>query len=79
MEGFCVEVGTELLALAVEDDLVQVFYLGGLFHVEVVLLRFVERALLALLVGDAFPAFESFVLPRELLQLQVYACVLPAA
>ena len=33
LEGFGVEVGTELLALAVKDYLVQVFYLGGLFHV----------------------------------------------
>jgi hypothetical protein len=79
LKGFGVEVGTELLALAVEDYLVQVFYLAGLFHVQVVLLWLVECALLALLVGDALPAFESFVLPRQLLQLQVYACVLSAA
>jgi hypothetical protein len=62
LDSFCVEVGTEFLALPVENYLVQVFYLGGLFHVQVVLLRLVERALLSLLVGDAFAAFESFVL-----------------
>jgi hypothetical protein len=74
-----IEVGTELFALALEDHLVQVFYFGGLFHLLVVFFGLVECALLALLVGDAFAALERFVFACELLQVEVDACVLPAA
>ena len=76
---FGVEIRAEFLAFALEDDLLEVLDLCGLFHVLVVFLVFVEYALLALLVGNTFPALKAFILTSKLLEVHVYAAVLSAA
>lgn len=60
--GFGVKVWTKLLTFALENYLLEILCLCGLFHVQVVLLGLIESALLALLVRYALATLKALIL-----------------